>query len=89
MEMPMGTYTMIDAGDGTGGGIVKQMTPGAPSAWLPYVLVDDIKAATALAKDLGATVLHEVDEVPDMGWLSIIQDQTGAHLGLWQSKARP
>ena len=25
-------------------------------------------------------------EVPDMGWLSIIEDPTGAALGLWQTK---
>jgi len=25
-------------------------------------------------------------EVPDMGWLSIIQDPAGAALGLWQTK---
>jgi uncharacterized protein len=85
-EMPVGTYTMIDVGDGTGGGIMKQMIPGAPSAWLPYVLVDDITAATAQAKALGATIMKDVDEVPDMGSLSIIVDPTGAVLGLWQPK---
>lgn len=86
VEMPMGTYTMIDVGDGTGGGIVKQMAPGAPSAWLAYALVDDIHAATAQAKSLGATIVRDADEVPDMGWLSIIVDPTGATLGLWQAK---
>ena len=86
MPMPVGNYTMIDVGDGTGGGIMKQMIPGAGSAWMPYVLVDDIKAATAQAKALGATVMKDVDEVPDMGWLSIIVDPTGAMLGLWQTK---
>jgi predicted enzyme related to lactoylglutathione lyase len=86
MELPVGTYTMIDVGDGTGGGMMQQMIPGAPSFWLPYVLVDDIKAATAQAKTLGATIMKDVDEVPDMGWLSIIEDPTGAMLGLWQTK---
>ncbi len=86
MEMPVGTYTMIDVGDGTGGGMLKQQIPGAGSAWMAYVLVDDIKAATAQAKALGATVMKDVDEVPDMGWLSIIEDPTGAMLGLWQAK---
>ena len=86
MEFPVGTYTMIDVGDGTGGGIMKKMIPGATSAWLPYVLVDDIKAATAQAKALGATIVKDVDEVPNMGWLSIIEDPTGAMLGFWQAK---
>jgi predicted enzyme related to lactoylglutathione lyase len=50
------------------------------------VLVDDIKAATAQAKALGATIMRDVDEVPDMGRLSIIEDSSGAMLGFWQAK---
>ena len=42
MPMPSGTYTMINVGEGTGGGIMQHPMPGAPSAWLAYVLVDDI-----------------------------------------------
>ena len=84
--MPEGSYTMIDVGEGTGGGMMKQLTPSAPSAWLPYVLVDDIKATTQKAKSLGATVMIDVTEVMNMGWLSIITDPTGAALGLWQTK---
>lgn len=87
MPMPMGNYTMIDVGDGTGGGIMKQLHPGAPSSWMPYVLVDDIKAATAKAKSLGTTVLVDGDVVADMGWMSIIVDPTGAAIGLWQTKS--
>ena len=79
-------YTMIDVGGGTGGGIMKQMMPGAPSAWMPYVGVDDIHAATKKAKSLGATILRDVTEVKDMGWLSIFTDPTGAMIGMWQSK---
>lgn len=41
-EMPVGTYTMIQPGEGTGGGMMRQLMPDAPSAWLPYVLVDDV-----------------------------------------------
>jgi hypothetical protein len=62
--------------------------PGAPSAWLAYVNVDNVAAATAKAKSLGATVLREVTEVPNAGSFSIIVDPTGAMLGLWQPKQR-
>lgn len=79
------TYTMLTPGDGPGGGLMQQMMPGAPSAWLAYVDVDDVKAATAKAVSLGATVLKDVNEVPGMGWFSIILDPTGAALGLWQA----
>jgi uncharacterized protein len=87
-DVPMdgSTYTMIKVGEGTGGGIMQQMVPGAPSMWLAYVDVDDIAAATKQAKDLGATVMRDVTEVMGAGWLSIIVDPTGAVLGLWKAK---
>ena len=86
VPMPTGTYTMIQVGEGTGGGIMKHPVPGAPSMWLAYVLVDDIGAATQKAKSLGAQVMQDVTEVMGMGWLSIIVDPTGAPLGLWKAK---
>ncbi len=88
MQMgPSGTYTLIKVG-GTegGGGILKNPMPGVPSFWLAYVLVDDIGAATRKAESLGAKIVKDSIEVPNMGWLSIIQDPTGAALGLWQAK---
>lgn len=87
-DVPMGdsAYTMIKVGGGTGGGMMKHPVPGAPSAWLAYVLVDDIHAATAKAKSLGAKIMTDVTEVMGMGWLSILIDPTGAALGLWQAK---
>lgn len=88
-DMDMGggmTYTLVRPGEGVGGGMMKQLIPGAPSSWLSYVLVDEIKAATQKAKSLGASVMKDVTEVPGMGWFSIITDPTGAHLGLWQNK---
>jgi predicted enzyme related to lactoylglutathione lyase len=63
---------------------MRQPMPGAPSAWLPYVVVDDIKASTEKAIALGASVLMDVTAIPGMGHYSIIQDPTGAAIGLWQ-----
>jgi len=83
---PGGTYTMINVGEGTGGGLMKHPMAGAPSTWLAYVLVDDIRAATDKAKALGATVAKDVTEVPGTGWFSIIVDPTGATLGLWKGR---
>lgn len=79
-------YTMIDVGGGTGGGMMKHPMPGAPSAWLAYVLVDDVAAATQKAKSLGATIAKDVTEVPSVGWFSVIVDPTGAALALWKPK---
>jgi uncharacterized protein len=88
MPMPEMMYTMIKVGEGTGGGMLKNPMPGAPSSWMAYVLVDDVRAATVKAKTLGAKVMKDVTEVPDMGWFSIITDPTGAMLGLWEAKSR-
>jgi predicted enzyme related to lactoylglutathione lyase len=88
MPMPEGSYTMIDVGEGTGGGMMQHPMPGAPSMWMAYVLVDDIRASTAKAKSLGAQIMRDVTEVPNMGWFSILVDPTGAHLGLWQSMGK-
>jgi predicted enzyme related to lactoylglutathione lyase len=85
--VPSGTYTIVKVGNGTGGGIMKQV-PGGPSGWLAYVGVDDIHASTKAAKSLGAKIMKDVTEVPGMGWLSFIQDPTGCVLGLWQPNSK-
>ena len=89
-DLDMGgmTYTLIGVGEGTGGGIMAQHAPGAGSAWLAYVLVDDINEATEKARSLGAQIIRDVIEVPNTGWLSIIADPTGAALGLWKPAPR-
>jgi predicted enzyme related to lactoylglutathione lyase len=82
------TYTLIKVGEGTGGGMMKHPMAGAPSAWLSYVLVDDVRAATDKAKSLGAMVVRDVTPVMNEGSFSIISDPTGAMLGLWQAARR-
>ena len=68
------------------GGMLRHAAAGASSAWLAYVRVDDIAAATEKAKLLGATLMQDVTEVPGMGWLCVIIDPTGAALGIWKPK---
>ncbi len=87
-DVPGMDYTMINVGQGTGGGIMKNPMPGAPSHWLAYVGVEDVTTSTAKAKSLGATVVMDKTEVPGFGWFSMIQDSTGAVLGLWQPRAK-
>lgn len=79
-------YTMIDVGDGTGGGIMKNPLPGTSDNWLPYILVADVIASTKKALALGAAICKDVTEIPGLGWFSVISDPTGAAFGLWQPK---
>ena len=86
MSMGDGTYTMIKVGEGTGGGLMKNPIPNAPSSWLAYVLVEDLTKSLAKAKSLGAKVMKDKTDVMGMGALAIINDPTGAMLGLWEPK---
>ena len=87
-DMPMGdmTYTMVNVGEeGTGGGIMSKPCEDAPTAWMPYVLVEDVKTSAEKATSLGASIVKEETEVPNMGSFVVIADPAGATLGLWQS----
>jgi predicted enzyme related to lactoylglutathione lyase len=83
---PTGRYTMIDPGQGTGGGMLKHPDPGSPSMWLAYVDVDDVAAYTKKAVALGGKVMVDVKEIEGAGTMSIIVDPTGAMLALWKGK---
>jgi predicted enzyme related to lactoylglutathione lyase len=88
VPMDVGAYTLIKVGDGTGGGMMVNPVPNAPSWWLAYVLVDDVAAATKKAKSLGAKVMKDVTEVKGMGSFSILSDPTGATIALWEANPR-
>lgn len=80
------TYTMINVGEGTGGGMYVNPDPKVPSFWLAYVAVDDIVASTKKARELGGTVVKDVMEVGGFGWMSVIVDPTGATIAMWKPK---
>src|SRR2546430_3996871 len=82
-----GTYTMIDVGGGTGGGMLQNPRPGGPH-WLAYVGVDDISASLRKARELGAKVVMDRTEVGDFGLMAILTDPTGAEFALWQAKPK-
>ena len=87
MPSPPGAppYTVIENKGAGLGGIFeapKEMQ-GIPSHWVMYVGVPDVDAATKQAKSLGATVLVEPTDVPNMGRFSQIKDPQGAVLALW------
>jgi uncharacterized protein len=92
-DMKMGgpPYTMIDVGGkGTGGGMQKKHDGGMPTAWLPYVEVDDVKKTIAKASKAGAKVMVDFMPVGEMGAIGIFMDPTGAMLGLWsEAKKAP
>jgi predicted enzyme related to lactoylglutathione lyase len=86
-DMKMGpgmTYTMVKPDKGTGGGMQAKPMPDAPTMWLPYVEVDNVKQTIGKAKKAGAQIIVDAMEVPGTGTMGIFLDPTGAVLGLWQ-----
>ena len=84
MGPPAGIYSLFKPSSGPGGGVLSM--PGAPTAWLPYIGVENLKASTDKAASLGAKVLMREQEVPGQGWFSILMDPTGASIALWEAK---
>jgi hypothetical protein len=85
MDMgPAGVYSTFKPDNGPGGGMYAANN--MPQGWLAYVGVDDIKAATAKAKSLGAEIHMDSHEIPNVGWMTVMNDPTGARIALFQPK---
>jgi uncharacterized protein len=83
---PGQAYTMIQTGSGPGGGMMVKPMPEAPNMWMVYVQVDDVEATLTKATHLGGKVIVPKTPVGAMGYIGIIQDPTGAALGVWTAK---
>jgi uncharacterized protein len=79
-----GGYRMLRSGGKQVAGVGPIMNPGQPPAWMTYVSVDDAKATSAKAQQAGAKVIVETMQVGDAGSMAVLQDPTGAVVGLWQ-----
>ena len=80
------TYTIFQNRAGTDVAGCSQLQEGEPGTnWLVYIGTDDVDATAARAQELGATVLAEPMDIPnDIGRFSVIQDPTGAVVGLYK-----
>lgn len=82
MEMPMGTYYVLKAGDDMVAGIMNSTEEKAPPMWLPYLAVDDCDAATSTATDHAGQVFVPPMDVEGIGRFSVLADNSGAVVGL-------
>jgi predicted enzyme related to lactoylglutathione lyase len=60
---------------------------GIPPFWSSYVKHDDVDAVAAKAAEAGGNVMFPPFDVMDAGRMTMIQDPTGATLGVWQPGA--
>jgi predicted enzyme related to lactoylglutathione lyase len=88
----MGVYRMF-APDGLkdafGAMYTKPPQQPGPPAWLPYIKVANVKAATDAAKKMGATIFHGPAEVPGGGWITMGADPQGAAFAIHATPAAP
>jgi predicted enzyme related to lactoylglutathione lyase len=66
-----------------------KMMPDAPTMWLPYVEVDDVKKSIAKAEKAGAKIVVPFMEIGPNGSLGIFVDPNGAALGVWAASKKP
>jgi predicted enzyme related to lactoylglutathione lyase/membrane protease YdiL (CAAX protease family) len=92
-DVPIGEnayYTMFEIGGKSISALhqmgADQAAQSIPPNWLSYVSVDSADRAVARARELGATVVMEPFDVFDSGRMGVIQDPTGAVVGLWEPK---
>lgn len=88
-EVPMGgseVYIMFDKGGKTVAGLGQQPSAmaGMPAVWTSYATVDDVDSVVERSSALGGAVTMPATDVMEEGRLALIQDPTGAVLGLWQ-----
>ena len=78
-------YTLYKAGEKDAGGMMD-MPPDVPkevpSHWMAYITVDDVDSLVEKTKELGGQVLAEPQDIPKVGRFCVIQDPTGAVVGL-------
>lgn len=77
-----GGYKVFKLGETRVAGLMKMPDPSAPSLWAPYVAVEDADATAAKAKELGAEVLLDLMDVPNVGRIAYLKDPAGAIFGI-------
>jgi predicted enzyme related to lactoylglutathione lyase len=70
-------YPMITVEGRHWGGIVDS-DEGQRPHWLGYLSLDDVDAATELARSLGGMVAFEPEDIPEVGRCSVVADPSGA-----------
>jgi uncharacterized protein len=76
-----GNYIEISAGETRYGGILQMNDQwGAiPPHWGIYVMVPDVDACLARARELGGSIPHPAFDAPGVGRIGMVADPTGAH----------
>jgi hypothetical protein len=78
-------YSFIKIGGQGKGGIIGQMTKGAPSMFLVYIDIENLDVSTERVRELGGSVLAENKQAGQWGRFAVVANPTGAVFALWES----
>jgi predicted enzyme related to lactoylglutathione lyase len=85
-----GGYFMFFHDDLPAAGAMPDVAGGAmPSAWTPYVAVEDAASSLAAVSAHGGSVVSDAMEVGTLGVMGIFVDPSGAAAGVWQPRDFP
>jgi len=88
---PMGTYTVLKAGEKDAGGMLP-IPPGVKdphTAWVNYYAVADCDATVAKAQKKGAQVHMPATDAPGVGRFAVLADPQGAVFAVIKPAPRP
>lgn len=83
--MPGMDYTLMKVGDKDAGGMMAmpaEVPEHVPSHWMSYITVEDVDALAKKTTELGGQLLTGPQDIPEVGRFCVIQDPTGATVGL-------
>ena len=89
MGADFGGYRIFSRGETDVGGLMSLPDASAPAGWQPYIAVEDPDQTTATAKELGASVVLEPNDVKQVGRLAILRDPQGAVFGIIRPEPAP
>jgi predicted enzyme related to lactoylglutathione lyase len=85
MDMgPAGNYYLLKKGDAMRAGLMHAPMPDTPPLWVPYVAVADCDATAAQARSLGAQLIVEPTDIPNVGRFATLIDAQGACIAFMQ-----
>jgi hypothetical protein len=76
-----GAYYVLKKDGMSRGGLMASTQPGTPSAWVPYVSVEDCDDTSRRAASLGARVVVPPTEIPGVGRFTVLIDPLGGVIG--------
>ncbi len=76
--MPQGPYGVGQVDGRYVSGLMGLPEPGMPPYWGVYFTVMDVEATVAKAQELGASIIMDTFEAPEVGKMAVIQDPQNA-----------